>query len=560
MMVRVWVAGVLILMVGRQTSSSDPIGKVTLHLLHLLPTQKAHLSGGFSGREVNGGVEGGLPDSFALTANTNINSSSTSYTHHTPTSPIHYPKTYSDHPSTQPVVPLLNDNTNSSENRVLGSLFELGVSHLERQGIKVKEDVVSRSDTVTRLNDTSSLYPESREGSLSDPGVDIEDKLPLLQFLDGLRMDAWAQLKTMALTYIELLDQEYKTQKVTQKLPLDLIKKVLELGDRVNFLHIVGKKVDPGLVEFLVSHLRPIWSQFERFTTRNNPEGSGSPTFRDIVRGAALKTLHQFVGHVLRVTGNYFTSDELDNYKNELVSIVPIAAEGLDLIMNGVSKSPGYVEGRSMVQRQGYGYGGYSQGYGGYGGDGEISYGGYGAHDDYGTSGYGYGVYLDPYLVLGSIGAAALLCFLAYKVIMTKSTTMTLRRRSNEEYLSFLDSSDVPEVVHSIYSMLEGANDKYRSRRSLSSHLDFTDDLAQSLNSLWWEHEHHYGCVRCLLFNYTVERNHTEDNRLQRLTVAGMAHLLGADRSGQLVDEVTNLTLEGRPVICEQVSNTCNLK
>ncbi|CAL4139141.1 unnamed protein product, partial [Meganyctiphanes norvegica] len=71
----------------------------------------------------------------------------------------------------------------------------------------------------------------------------------------------------------------------------------------------------------------------------------------------------------------------------------------------------------------GYGYsGGY--GHGGYGRD--DQYGGYGAHDDgyghsggYGHSDYKMGVMLDPYLILGGIGAAAFLAFIAYRILVT---------------------------------------------------------------------------------------------------------------------------------------------
>lgn len=41
---------------------------------------------------------------------------------------------------------------------------------------------------------------------------------------------------------------------------------------------------------------------------------------------------------------------------------------------------------------------------------------------------------------------------------------------------------------------------------------------------------------------------------------AGLAHMLGTERSGQLLDEVTDRVLEGRQVTCEQKSNTWVLK
>lgn len=406
------------------------------------------------------------------------------------------------------------DTTRSS---VLGSLFELGMNDVEETEAGVKKTAVHSKPVADHKSAMASLTKLLRElGNMTvlplvpQEGnttlVDIKgNNSSLTQYLDVLRENAWGQFKGLALSYMNWMEEEYKTQPLMEKMPLDFIKKVLDLGDRVNFLHVMGKKVDPGLAKFLADQLQPLFSHFERLTAGKLVGGKLSSAVGGIVRDAAWKSMHQFVNHVLKVADNFVTKEELEHFKNDLAKASPLAAQGLDLILNGPPQAPATPEGRSFSSRSGYRDGGYGGvGYGGYGAYDE-SYGSYGGGHGYSSGGYAAGLLLDPYLILAGLGAAVLLAYLAYRVIVT--TEGGERRSFND--LTFMDLSDVPGVVHSLYSMLEDADDKYRKKRSMSELQDDDDDLIQAVNSLWWEHEDQVGCVRCSLFHYALDHVHT---------------------------------------------------
>ncbi|XP_042222405.1 uncharacterized protein LOC121866774 [Homarus americanus] len=577
-------------LVASPSSAFSPLGMLKSHLgsLYTLKDQLYNLP---SGRQVPGSLS-------ELIMGKDLDP--------TPRSP-----TTSQPPSTTPT-PLGVDHyaKATTENSVLGSLFELGAIDITVQGSPTKKNVKQQieptklaplKDIMEELSNMTFLPLVPMDGSSSAEENHIGENSDLLNYLDGVRSDAWGQFKSLALGYTNWLDHEYEVQHLSGKLPLNLINKVLSLGDRVNFLHLVGKRVDPGLTEYIGDQLKPLLTHFESVTASRMLGGSVSNTISGIVRDAAWKAIHQFVGHVLKVAENYVTREDLEKFSTNLAKTSPMAAKGLDLILNGPLERSAAAEGRSLMNRKGYseyhdGYGQseYARGYG---------YGGYGAYDDsyssYGTQpvgggggygsagggggygsagggggygsaggggfglsgGYASGIQLDPYLILGGLGASVLLAFLAYRIIVTteeEEDDSFGRHFSKDLYLR--DLSDVPSVVHSIYSMLEDTENKYKSKRSLPLHQDDSDDLVQGLNSLWWEHENYFGCVRCSLFNFLIDHGHADNDLLRRLAVAGVAHLLGAERSGQLLDEVTGLILEGRPATCEQEDNTCTLK
>ncbi|XP_071525247.1 LOW QUALITY PROTEIN: uncharacterized protein [Panulirus ornatus] len=548
-MLSVWQVMVVLLAVDSQTLALNPLGLLRSHIGSLYE-MRDQLSSRPSGRKVGDGAS----RPAEIFHDTNHSSLNTQLPHSTTSATVvHYSRA-------------------NTENSVIGSLFELGQSDIEGQADSFakkkgpmridQKHVAPLNEILKEISNMTFLPLVPMNGSPPAADGNVSAKSPILRYLDGIRGNAWGQFKSMALSYTNWLDHEYQVQDITEKLPLDLIKKILDLGDRVNFLHAVGKRVDPGLAEYLADQMQPIFDHFESLTAGRMLGGSLASTLGGIVRDSAWKAMRQFVGHVLKVAGNFVTKDELEKFKLMLAKTSPMAAKGLDFVLNGFPGRSSAAEGRSFMGRNGYndhddGYGhsGYNVGGGGYGG--------YGAYDDYSSygmqgyssGGYAAGVYLDPYLILGGLGAAVLLAFLAYRVIVT---TEAAKRALND--LTFMDLSDVPGIVHSIYSMLGDADDKYKSKRSLSAHMDDSDDLAQGLNSLWREHNRDFGCVRCSFFDYAVAHTHSDHDLIQGMAVAGLATLLGAERSGQLMDEVTSLRLEGRPISCVREANTCTVK
>ncbi|XP_071525246.1 uncharacterized protein [Panulirus ornatus] len=464
--------------------------------------------------------------------------------------------TTSSHLSTTAPAPFIHYPTANTTNSVLSSLFQLGLSDIEEQGAINSERESPLRNLIKDLGNMTSIPLAAWDGPLSlDDDDAAQDKTLLLQYLDGIRNDAWAQFKSMILGYTEFLEREYEEQERTDELPLDLIKKILDLGDGMNFLHVLGRDVDPELPQYLMSQLQPLLSRLSNVNTGRTLGESVSSIIGTFVRSAAWKSLRYFVNHVLSVAEDYVSREELEEYSAELTSSIPIVAEGLDLILNDPARPSVTREGRFLASWLGYGGGGYGDGYGN---DNRVGYGGYGAYgDSYGTSSYKYGIYLDPYLVLAGIGAAALLSFLAQKIVMM--TPMPGRHLGSDYDLTrLMGLSDSPGVVGSLHTALEAAGDKYESKRSSGSQMD---DLIHQLNSLWWESKKDAGCLRCLVFNLTASQAHATHNLLRDLTLVVVAHLLGSERSGQLLDEVTSLRLKGtEPVTCEREANTCRIK
>ncbi|KAK7081564.1 hypothetical protein SK128_007466 [Halocaridina rubra] len=447
-----------------------------------------------------------------------------------------------------------------TDSGVLGSLFELGMKDLE-----IYEERQNEEPPINAfLNEIKELpflplADDNKSGNHHEK--DHQNRSPVLWYLDTIRGDVWAQFKALVLGYSNWLEEEYQIQDISEKLPIGLIKKLLDMGDRVNFLHVIGKRVDKGLAKHLADKLQPLFDQFEHLNPGRSFGHDLSSAIQNLIRDTAWNTMHQFVDHVLSVAERFVSRKDIEEFQIELAQSSPLVAKGLEFVLNGPSKDPSDAreEGRYMSSRRdyidyddGYGYndrGGYDHDVGGYGG--------HGGHDDgYGVSNQGYksGAHLDPYLILGGLGAAALLAYLAFKVI---ATTAGARRRRSDD-LTFMELSDMPNIVYSFYNILEGADEKYNS--NLPIQLDDTEDLVRGLNTLWFEHQKENGCVRCSLFTFVRDHFSLGHNVADNLLVASVAHLVGAENSGQLVDEVTRALVEGQQVNCVSRNYTCYVK
>ncbi|XP_045120836.1 uncharacterized protein LOC123510097 [Portunus trituberculatus] len=411
-----------------------------------------------------------------------------------------------------------------------------------------------------QLHNMTFLPLVPREG---DPPHAHGDDPLLLQYLDAVRGDAWAQFKSLAVGYSSWLEHEYSLQHLTAALPLDLVKKVLDLGDRVNFLRVVGRRVDPGLAAFLADKMQPLFDHFSQLAAGRMVGGSLANAVGGVVRDAAWKTLRQFVDHVLSVAGGVVTREEIEHFREDLAKTSPLAARGLQMLLDGPPPEEGVgeeeeeeAEGRSISRN---GYRDYHDG--GYGGHGayDDSYGTYGGvSQGYSSGGYAAGVHMDPYLILAGLGAAVLLAYLAYRVLVT--TEAGGDGRSLLDDLALRDLSDTPVVLHSLHSLLDDAERKYDTKRSAPR--DDMDDFTDALNDLWYQHQAADGCVRCALFDAMLDYAHvgSASTSVPALAVSWLAHLLGAERSGQLVDQVVGQVVEGQPVTCRRHQHTCDLK
>ncbi|XP_045119683.1 uncharacterized protein LOC123509456 [Portunus trituberculatus] len=358
----------------------------------------------------------------------------------------------------------------------------------------------------------------------------------MLGVLDGFGLNSWGYFRDVAQGYLSLLQQEYEAQDSETQLPLNLLRSLLQAGDQVNLLKSFGEKLNPDLLGFLQGGIGPLLSP----VVEAGRAAGVTPAVGDAVTRVARTALHHFIDHVLWVTRKDVTAKDLQDFRDDLKLRIPLVAEGLDILLaRNITEGPRAYGGYPLG---GVSYGEYGSpdGYGAYGG--HAGYGG----GSYGYGGHGYGLYLDPYLVLASIGAAALLAYLGFKVILAKTTAMRRLRRDDQ-----LDESDLPRgLVDTPEYDLKGS-------------LRFTeelDDLAGALNGLWVERQRHDdpACVSCWMTTFAA-RHDSARPPLVPIVVSLLAHLLGAPRSGQLMDQATLQVLEGRPVTCPRVPDTCDL-
>lgn len=370
-------------------------------------------------------------------------------------------------------------------------------------GMSPNDAAAAVGKLMRQLHNMTFLPLVPQEGA-PHPAHAVGNGSELQQYLAAVRGDAWAQFKSLAAGYSGWLEQEYSLNHVTSKLPLDLVKKVLDLGDRVNFLHVVGRRVDPGLASFLADKLQPLFDHFDKMTAGRLVGGSLANTMGDAVRGAAWRTLRQFVDHVLEVAGGSVTRQELNEFRKDLAKTSPLAAQGLAMLLDGPPlppPSPVEGKGRSLGRT------GYQEFHDGYGSHGSYD-DGYTVVQSYGSGGYGgggggyaAGVHLDPYLILAGLGAAVLLAYLAYRVLVTTAAAERGFRGGLGD-LAFVDLSDTPSVLTSLHGLLDDAHVKYDVKRAAPR--DEMDDFTDALNALWREHEQPDGCVRCALFDATL--------------------------------------------------------
>ncbi|XP_063850483.1 uncharacterized protein LOC135094372 [Scylla paramamosain] len=376
----------------------------------------------------------------------------------------------------------------------------------------------------------------TRDPHSPEPSLAGAHRPSMVGFLDGLGMNSWGHFRDVTKGYLNLLQQEYETQGLKTRLPLNLLRSLLQAGDQVHLLKSFGEKLNPDLLGFLQEGIGPLLGPVAEAGRATGVTAAVG----DAVTRVARTALQHFIDHVLWVTRKDVTRKDLQDFRDELQLRIPLAAEGLDILLSGNLTAEGP---RS--------YGGYTLGGGSYGEYGSPErYGSQGGHSgygggSYGYSGEGYGMYLDPYLVLASIGAAALLAYIGFKVIVAK--TMKRRRRSDDQ----LDDSDLPR------GLVDTSGYDFKGSLGFAEELD---DLAEALNGLWLERQRHDDprCVSCWVTRFAAHHDSARPP-LVPLVVSLLAHLLGAPRSGQLMDQATLQVLEGRHVTCPHPPNTCDL-
>lgn len=416
----------------------------------------------------------------------------------------------------------------ANKNSVLESLYEINArEYLQAQELtsqptmvetKVKKD--KKDEAVSNVFQNIDFLPlvkndhkHHHEGFISP-----NDK-PLIDYLNSMRGEAWSHFKSIIKTYIESLDSpSSKGLKIKDSYPIKFMMRLLDTGDQINIIHLLGKKVDPEASKFLLRTLKQATPNILGF--KNITEGdiySLMPIINKMINQFAWFSLRHIIDDLMIKINSSFANGELEKYITDLEVTNPFAAKGVRFVLSLPSHIPNYNsvgEGRSfgrnrkLISRDGYGYhddhydhhmdDGYGyDNHGEYGhkdigyGHKDVGYGDYGLHDG-GSYGYGGGHYmgikLDPYLILAGIGTAALLAFVAFKVF----TTMAPGRKKR--------STDDIDLVSHVLNSIEDAENIYES-----SFYSEAEDLVEGVNVLWNKRLSEK-CARCSFFDLLMDK------------------------------------------------------
>ena len=369
--------------------------------------------------------------------------------------------------------------------------------HLATEKVDVPLNTLPHEQT--QFNETQKLNQDEK---LSDIETSENGYRVLSMFSNG----GWTLLKTKV---IETINQ-FTTESEDQILPISGIKKFLEMGDKIHFIYALSNKLDPKFSKYLTDQLSPLFNKLNFFENGSYLTNTTDSAWMNMIKNLASKSVGFMVTKIQNAVKNYLSEEDLLQYKKTLDNFNPIAASGLNFLLNIEDNSENQTLRLSRMydsyerQRSDRGdhFGGYSGSY-----DSGDSYG----SDTYGhDTGYSSGSYhttsyhssspsyghIDPYLLLAGLGAATLLAYVAYRILVTTVAPVMGGGRRKRDILGNNELSDIPDFVYTIYDLIEKADNKYGDHEE--------DDFASNLNSLWQESVD--GCVRCALHKQVKDR------------------------------------------------------
>ena len=378
----------------------------------------------------------------------------------------------------------------------------------------VNQDVHEEKDE--ELHDFSSTFRKApNETNFNGLEMDVfHSTIPTIEnsnylsFTEIFKNGGWGMIKNKILETINLFtDGGDNESGYSEIIPIVKIKKFLEMGDKILFIHALSNKLDPKFSEFIADQLSPLLDKLHFFSNIGYHADFPSNVWLKMLMNFASEKTRFVISKIQDKIKAYATNEDLIKYRSIVRRLNPLAASGLDLILDSnftlSKKNTGrpsnwsrmydLYEPDRMDRDDQYGYGG--------GGGG----GGYG-HDQGHGGGYqaSYNTYkhIDPYLLLAGLGAATLLAYVAYRILVT-----TAAGRKKRDVLGVEELTDMPEFVYIIYDMIEKAEDKYSESEE--------DDFTNNLNSLWRESE--TGCIRCVLHDQFKDRVQLDKQYLEHV-------------------------------------------
>ncbi|KAK3872978.1 hypothetical protein Pcinc_022000 [Petrolisthes cinctipes] len=410
--------------------------------------------------------------------------------------------------------------------------------------------------------------------------------------------NVWMLIKSTWQRILAYVKDENSLETFLQQTPVRIINNIISLGDDLNLINFLAKKLDKDFAEFISQEINPYMGPFQCFDSFYNFTKENG--FNNIIDYFSSPNFAHTVSAMSRFISSYFDDNFSEDVADDYIAFISFNNTELYNFYKSLLRSQksggrvkreefnkaassykfnGYdfqpqqpkIEDGRQISRDTAGYGGHSaaSGYGGYSGG--YGSGGYGSSYG-GSGGYG-GAVVDPAVVLSSVGIGALLGFLLFRIIRG---TRNGRRDIGDGSLSLWDS-DLPDQIlpwgssvdrmkrqvnddtqsFSLPSSLRGdvwSSDPLVTDNFLDDHLD-EDDIAHHLNHLWrlYKDTNETACVHShlcdVMANSTAHHLTGKDSSLP-LIMASVGKLLGVAGSGQLVDEVTSRVVLGTQLSC----------
>ncbi|KAK3861193.1 hypothetical protein Pcinc_032807 [Petrolisthes cinctipes] len=410
--------------------------------------------------------------------------------------------------------------------------------------------------------------------------------------------NVWMLIKSTWQRILAYVKDENSIETFLQQTPVRIINNIISLGDDLNLINFLAKKLDKDFAEFISQEINPYMGPFQCFDSFYNFTKENG--FNNIIDYFSSPNFAHTVSAMSRFISSYFDDNFSEDVADDYIAFISFNNTELYNFYKSLLRSQksggrvkreefnkaassykfnGYdfqpqqpkIEDGRQISRDTAGYGGHSaaSGYGGYSGG--YGSGGYGSSYG-GSGGYG-GAVVDPAVVLSSVGIGALLGFLLFRIIRG---TRNGRRDIGDGSLSLWDS-DLPDQIlpwgssvdrmkrqvnddtqsFSLPSSLRGdvwSSDPLVTDNFLDDHLD-EDDIAHHLNHLWrlYKDTNETACIHShlcdVMANSTAHHLTGKDSSLP-LIMASVGKLLGVARSGQLVDEVTSRVVLGTQFSC----------
>ncbi|KAK4309131.1 hypothetical protein Pmani_019236 [Petrolisthes manimaculis] len=468
-----------------------------------------------------------------------------------------------------------------------------------------------------KLMETTINLLEGKLGNLDFSFMVNATNLPTdMASLNSTYSTIWMMVKSTWQRILSYVKEENSLETFMQLTPVRIIDNIISLGDDINLMNFLAKKLDQDFAEFLASEVNPYlgplrdFESFYNFTKESGYNGvidyftSEKFTYtvnvisklisaylEDTVSDDLLNQYIQFIAFnntellnfyksVLNSQHNTVNSDSnTDNstqrFKRDVLeSIANSYVQDLrpDQIATGTEEQN--LNSRQLNARYPMNTMGSMATMGTMGMPNHL----YDPSRDggYGGGGYGGGSYLDPYVVLGALALGTILGFLIFRALRG---TRNGRRDIGDGSLSLWDS-DLPHQIlpwgssvdrmkrqvnddtqsFSLPSSLRGdvwSSDPLVTDNFLDDHLD-EDDIAHHLNHLWrlYKDTNETACVHShlcdVMANSTAHHLTGKDSSLP-LIMASVGNLLGVAGSGQLMDDVTSSLVWGNSFTCPSI-------